>query len=191
MRKRVSHILTIEALLQALGIKEWEEPDDSEGWTIAYDAALKEAVLDAVDDVDDDAPMLADARERAEDCARTKADEAMAAEAHDAWRQWRNAVELIADRFFDQHGLLLDWSKEPRDGKVRIAPATTWLQAATLTMRTINGVGQFEFADVEEFMTSGPWTAREAALEHLGWIKSYASVYGDRTPQNAVYNHMR
>lgn len=42
-----------------------------------------------------------------------------------------------------------------------------WEDAADKIRETINGVGYFTFYSLREFLESGPYTARQAALSHL------------------------
>lgn len=109
------------------------------------------------------------------------------------YHQWHDAVTSAVEHEFSEHGLTL----VPRIGEgrssrelpalrrypweYRVVPTTSWMDAARKIMMTINGVGQFEFRNVREFLESGPWTAREAVLTHLHWMKDRAEVYGDKS----------
>lgn len=60
----------------------------------------------------------------------------------------------------------------------KIVPSNSWDDAANKIRETINGVGTFHFNNLREFLSSGPYTARQAVLSHLGYIKRYPDVYG-------------
>ena len=110
------------------------------------------------------------------------------------YRQWHTAVEYAATRLFEMHGLTLQPVAARRGPKTstpyeyRVVPAKSWADAATKLIETINGVGYFEFGSLKEFLESGPYTAREAVLSHLGWIKDYPRVYGSDSARS-LYEH--
>jgi hypothetical protein len=68
--------------------------------------------------------------------------------------------------------------KNVRRRKVAVKKATRELS------ETVGGVGYFHFGSVKELTDSGPWTVREAVLGHLGWMKDWYEVYGERRPRN-------
>lgn len=84
------------------------------------------------------------------------------------------AIENIAGDLLKEHGLKLVKS----NSEYRIVALESWEDASDKIRMTINGVGYFHFNTVKEFMQSGPYTARESVLQHLGWIKDYWDVYG-------------
>ena len=100
------------------------------------------------------------------------------------FRKWRNAVEYAATTLFEQHGLTL----QEAGPLYRIIPTTSWEDAARKILDTINGVGYFEFTSLRNFLESGPYTARQAVLEHLGYIKRRPEVYGDASARS-LYDH--
>ena len=56
---------------------------------------------------------------------------------------------------------------------------------------TINGVGDFHFSSLREFLDSGPYTARQAVLGHLRSIRSYPAVYGGSGAHQMYEQHWR
>lgn len=87
---------------------------------------------------------------------------------------WRRAVLGAIEPVLEEHGLAF---MEKR-GFYRVFPVKSWGHAAAEVMNTINGVGSFEFRNLREFLSSGPYTARQAVLTHLHWLKRRADVYG-------------
>jgi hypothetical protein len=117
------------------------------------------------------------------------------AEQEEIFRNYKNAVEGIADKMFGDHDLVLVEKKvRPKGAKkdvtysiYKIAPETTWDNAAMKIIDTINGVGMFEFSNLKEFKSSGPYSSsRDAVLQHLHWMKRRPEVYGDARP-NALF----
>lgn len=112
----------------------------------------------------------------------------------DTYDQWHAAVEYVANQIFEQHGLKLVEKK--RKGQrypyeYKIVPEKSWEDAAGAIIDTINGVGMFYFSSVKEFLESGPYTARQAVLSHLHWMKERASVYGTTSAERMFENHWR
>lgn len=98
------------------------------------------------------------------------------------YNQWYDAVESAASKLFEQHGLELTptgkQGTEKRRYEFKIVPSKSWDDAANKLRETINGVGDFHFDNLREFLASGPYTAKQAVLSHLGYIKRYPDVYG-------------
>lgn len=92
---------------------------------------------------------------------------------------WHGGVEAAATELFEAHKLTLVPSGKGRyPYQYRVEPMLSWLEAANAIRTTINGVGYFEFHSVNEFLRSGPYTSRQAVLNHLGAIRDYPAVYG-------------
>lgn len=89
-------------------------------------------------------------------------------------RQWRNAVMHAAEQLLGEHGLELQGGT----WEYQLVPTVSWRDAANQIRQTINGVGYFHFGTLAEFLESGPYTAREAVLSHLGYVSRYPEVYG-------------
>ena len=98
------------------------------------------------------------------------------------YRQWYDAVESAANKLFEEHGLELDptgkQGTKDRRYDFKIVPGKSWDDAADKLRETINGVGTLHFDTLRDFLDSGPYTARQAVLSHLGYIKRYPAVYG-------------
>ena len=123
------------------------------------------------------------------------ADDAEAAEQEaqtEIYNRWYDAVESAASKLFEEHGLELSHTgkqgTENRRYNFKIVPSTSWDAAANKIRETINGVGTFHFDNLREFLDSGPYTARQAVLSHLGYIKRYPAVYGG-LGANQMYEH--
>lgn len=108
--------------------------------------------------------------------------EAERAAQDEVYGQWYDAVESAASKLFEEHGLELDPTGKQGTAKRRhdfkIVPSNSWSDAANKIRETINGVGTFHFDNLREFLDSGPYTARQAVLSHLGYVKRYPAVYG-------------
>ena len=100
----------------------------------------------------------------------------------DVYKQWYDAVESAASKLFEEHGLELKptgkQGTKDRRYEFKITPANSWNDAADKIRETINGVGDFHFNNLREFLDRQDGTARQVALSHLGYIKRYPAVYG-------------
>ena len=148
----------------------------------------------------------ADQRSFAEDYARKKgaSEEDAEQEGYKAeeeaqtelFNKWHDAVMHAAEKLFGEHGLELQGKRVKgksvsRPFELKIVPKKSWSDAANKLRETINGVGYFHFNTLKEFLDSGPYTARDAALRHLGWIKDYPAVYGDDSAERMYDRQMR
>jgi hypothetical protein len=121
------------------------------------------------------------------------------AERRDAlYSSWHGAVLHAAEQLFGEHGLKLEplrFKRKVPEGtrhyEYRVVPETSWEDAANKVRETINGVGFFYFATRGEFLRSGPYTAREAVLGHLHWVKRYPDVYGGISASRMYEAQMR
>ena len=128
---------------------------------------------------------------------------AEAAAQDDVYAQWYDAVEHAASKLFEEHGLELQpagkWhpsthaktKAERRPFQLKIVPSKSWDDAAEKLRETINGVGYFHFNSLREFLDSGPYTARQAVLSHLGYIKQHPDVYGGQSARDLYDRHWR
>lgn len=96
-----------------------------------------------------------------------------------------NVVESVALIFFGYYYLDLECVSP---GQYRISPMgnTSWRQVAARLCRTIKDFGMFYFSSTQEFLDSGPYTAKQAVLNHLHWIAEHSAVYGDQSPHTLV-----
>lgn len=183
--KKTSAVMNIDELAKLFGIPSSEEIDESVcTYGGAYGFAYKRALSE----------------EKSEEEAEAAAQAAEQEEREEAYQKWYAAVEFAARHEFDLHKLdLVQAYKRVRGRKVgserpydlRVVAPYGWKEAAREIMRTINGVGMFEFNTLKEFMNSGPYTAREAALQHTHWINRRAEVYGDRSARSLYDGRMR
>jgi hypothetical protein len=176
--KALKDVVNLDELAKVFDLPTSE--DLNENWEYAADAghyAYEQALKDEY-------------TEREAEAAREKAEQAAQDE---QYHTWHNAVTGAIEDLFGAHGLSL----EPRGRdqrwafEYRIVPEKSWEDAAEKIMTTINGVGQFEFRDLEEFLESGPYTARQAVLTHWQWIKDYPAVYGDYSAQRRYERAVR
>jgi hypothetical protein len=101
-----------------------------------------------------------------------------------------NSIEETAETFFGYHGLTLVKNSGKNTGTFTLKPVKSWEHAANEIRNTVNGIGYFYFASLKEFLDSGPWTARQAVLGHLGSIKRYGDVCGGGSPQSVYYSNV-
>jgi len=125
-------------------------------------------------------------------------EEAEQAAGDELYRNWYDAVEHVAENLFGEHGLELLAMRHTRKvhenyrpAYLKVIPTRSWADAADKIRETINGVGEFHFSSLREFLDSGPWTARQAVLENLGWIRWYPEVYGGSSPQRVYEQSWR
>lgn len=131
--------------------------------------------------------------EEAEDAANRAG-----AEASDRVRRaWVEAVVSVAQDLFQNYGLTLIPKDDSRGvpefrrslpHHFKVMPETSWNDAAEKILETINGVGLFEFRSLRDFLDSGPYTAREAVLSHLHYIRRYPDVYGGPSVISMFYD---
>ena len=198
------NIYRLDELVELLGITPWEVitekyPDVyASQYTYAYDEAQK----DGASEVEAEEQGL-----KAESDARDE-----------DYQKWKQALINTAETYLGYHHLELKLlpksgrkktregaragrefkivAKEPsrkrslRTGKA--VDAMNWEQPVEDLLRTINGVGQFQFNSVEEFKESIHTTSsKELVLEHLPWIKYYGAVYGQPSPARLMENYVR
>lgn len=98
---------------------------------------------------------------------------------------WYDGVESAANTLFGEHGLVLKpKGAEERPFDFKIVPEFSWDNAATKILETLDGYGAFHFEDLRDFLDSGPYTAKEAVLTHLHWIKQFPVVFGSYSAQH-------
>ena len=104
--------------------------------------------------------------------------------------KYHDALTSTADEVFGESGLVLVPRRkaEKRPFEYKIAPEKSWNDAAARILKTINGIGMFEFRGLKEFLDSGPYTARQAVLQHLGYIRRRTDVYGGPSPSRQFEN---
>lgn len=119
---------------------------------------------------------------KSEDEAILAGCQAESAEADEYYDRYSNALLCAAERLFDNHNLKL---VEEETG-YQVAPKTCWGDALKEIVETINGVGEFHFSSVSDFLNSGPYSEEEGVISHLHWISSYPAVYGDITANSQI-----
>jgi hypothetical protein len=161
--------ITIDQLAKLLDLPDWDSVDERNQhnyWEMSRGAE------------DEDAQIAAEQKAQEE-----------------VYRQWYDAVESTAEKLLGEHGLQLLAMKHTRKVNqnyrphaLKIIPSKSWDDAADKLRETINGVGTFHFNNLRVFLDSGPYTARQAVLAHLGYIKRYPAVYGG-LGANQLYEH--
>ncbi len=170
MKKDILGHYTIEEVAAEFGLPSWEKISELnteyfwENSRYAYETAIEKGLSE----------------EEAEEARSIAAGD----EEHEYFCQWYDAVERAANTLYEHHNLtLVGVGKETRPYHLiltRLDKKLTWKQTAAQVIETINGYGMFEFKNPQELKQSGPYKSyKEATLEHAGWCKDYAAVYGD------------
>ena len=151
--------ITIDQLAKLLGLPDWDSVDEKNQhhyWEMSRDAEGEDTQIKA----------------------EQEAQEAV-------YRQWYDAVESAAEKLFGEHDLEFLAMKHTRKVNqnyrphvLKIIPSKSWDDAADKLRETINGVGDFHFESLREFLKAEASTAKQAVLSHLGYIKRYPAVYG-------------
>ena len=176
--QQVSVTLSIDTLCKLLGVTtlgDYADKLDCYNWEV-YQHIHGEALAAGLSEEEAD-----EKARQAEDVERDSACEA-----------YRDAVVYAAERLFGEHGLML--TRVERKGQTwqwEVFPVVSWRDAANRILLTVNGVGMFEFASTREFLTSGPYTPKQAVMGHLHWIKRWPDVYGEPKPQAMIEWRMR
>jgi hypothetical protein len=177
------NIRNIDQLALLLDLPEW---DDIFEMNLEYIADRGQYAFDeALDDSDaeDNETLEAEAEVAREDAEGLAQDE--------VYGQWYAGVFDAAERLLEEHELdLVSIGDDTFPYEFEVRPKESgqkgWRKAAEALLETINGVGDFYFSSVEDFMDSGPYTAREAVLSHLGYISYYPEIYGSHSAR-AIY----
>ena len=177
--QQVSVTLSIDTLCKLLGVttlEDYADKLDCYNWE-AYQHIHGEALAAGLSEEEAD-----EKARQAEDVERDSACEA-----------YRDAVVYAAEKLFGEHGLTLVEKRRPKGETYEwnVVPLLSWKAAADLIRRTINGVGIFEFTSTREFLDSGPYTPKQAVMQHLHWIKRWPDVYGEPKPQAMIERRMR
>ena len=103
--------------------------------------------------------------------------------------QFEDHVLSVAQQFFNQHSLAL-YRVSPGLFKVSPASGHTWKTAADSIRKTINTFGMFHFSGLRSFLSSGPYTPKQAVLVHLHWISESLSATDGASPNTLVENRL-
>ena len=177
--QQVSVTLSIDTLCKLLGVTTLDD----------YADRLNDCDWGCYVHIRDEALAVGFSDEEADEKARDAED----AERGHAWIKYRDAVVYVANKLFGEHGLTLVEKRRPKGETYEwnVVPLLSWRDAADLIRRTINGVGIFEFTSTREFLASGPYTPKQAVMQHLHWIKRWSDVYGEPKPQAMIERRMR
>jgi hypothetical protein len=180
MDKNLSAYLTLDQICQIIGVRMPEEVF-SEDYNIGYwEEAHKYAI---------------EREGKTEDEAYEFATKAEAEELSEQWSKYVGAVEQVATDLFAEYHLDLTEQTSKRKGtRYLISPQKSWRDSCKQIVELINGIGYFHFSssdNAREFLSSGPYTAREGVLEHLHHLRRNHEVYGDYSPEYRVERRMR
>lgn len=90
-----------------------------------------------------------------------------------------SAIEDMAEQWFRLS--ITKISKEGKEDTYKVKPMKSWEDSLKPIVETMNGVGYFYFRDGKALMRSGPYTAREAVLSHMGYLSDVGSVYEEES----------
>jgi hypothetical protein len=163
-KKTSSTKIDLERISKMFGLPEWNDLDERNGhyyWEAARGAEDPEA---------------------AEQEAR-----------EDLYRNWHDAVTGVAERLFGTHGLEIEpvRKSERTPFEYKIVPKVDWKDAANKIRETLNGIGYHHYSSLKEFLDSGPYTAQQAVLSHLGTMSEYPAVYGGQSARSLYDAAMR
>lgn len=190
---RMSHYY-IEQLAEKFDLPTFNDLEENGGWENVADAedyAVKELWAEKRRENDEDEELDDDQLEaKYPDEFEKVREEAGMAQSDEDYRRWKRAIEAALDYLFERHGLEMREETTEEGSVVILEPAKSWGDAAKAVIETISGVGYFSFANVREFLESGPYTTKQAVLAHLDSISRYPEVYGDRSLRSVYENAM-
>jgi hypothetical protein len=109
-------------------------------------------------------------------------------------RIWEEYIDAVEDAFSTLMGHLDLAVKRiyPKGGvgAFVVTPKRSWKDSAKEVVELINGVGYFEFPSVKALLDSGPYTPREAVIEHIGYAKDYSRIYGGPSAADQIERNM-
>ncbi len=195
----VNNKITIDALAAMFKLPSYETIEENNREYIwneasgAYGAYLEDLGLDQ--DANEPTDEQREAAEEAQLEAEQRAQTAL-------YNAWYDATLYAAEQVFEEYRLALvpyKIRRAPKDARVidlRILPSGTgkalrdnWKIAADRIRILVNGVGYFHFQTLGEFLASGPYTPRQATLEHLAYLPRHSEVYGSTPPQRYFESH--
>lgn len=166
-KKKISDIFDLDGLARAFGLKadladfmENNIDNIAQRGHYAYENAIERGKTER---------QAENAMEKAEEEAHDEIGKAYIAAVFDT-------IEKEAEKFD-----LTVIQQKPNEYKV--VPTTDWRTSLREIIRTINGVGMFQFDSIKEFLESGPYTLREGVLTHLHYLADYGRVYGESSLQ--------
>ena len=177
-REKISDTVNTDDLAKLFDIPTWDDISERNDYSEAYSAGRREALKEGL----------------SEDEADEQGQKWEQAEQDEGFNKWHDGLMHVAEELFGQHNLELT-PKGKHGGKrafeFKVSPTKSWTDSAAKIVETINGVGQFEFRGVKDFMESGPYTAREAVLHHLHQISNYPEVYGGGSASSMYDRYVR
>lgn len=173
MPRKISDKINIDELAKLFDLTEWDKIEEMNDHYLHEIQSQAEQQAEAND-------------EDPEDAGTAAFQEAQT----DLFNNWYDAIEYVAGGLFKEHGLELlamrhtrKVNKNYRPYELKIVPQRSWTDAANRLRETINGVGDFHFHSLRDFLDSGPYTARQAVLAHLSYVRRYPDVYGTPSAQ--------
>jgi len=108
------------------------------------------------------------------------------------YRAWKKSVEAGARYLLESRTIDLPLGLTEYNGaySIDLRAGTSWAELVSKLVVIINGVGSFEFRSAKELADSGPYTMKQAAVSHLGWVKSWPNVYGGHSAQRIFEDHL-
>jgi hypothetical protein len=108
------------------------------------------------------------------------------AEREEAYRNYVNAVVHCFEQ--EAENLKLDVTPlKTKPGVYALTPKEGWVASAVKTRSIVHGIGGWWFTSFKEFLSSGPYTPRQAVEAHLGYLGDQWKLYGYASPQRRVH----
>jgi len=189
---RTKDTFTVDELAEFFGLPSQSDVDEMNWEYVAEAARGAEAAMreDHAHWGADDAPL----DESEVDAAREKAEQEAQ---NELYGKWHSAVIHTAEELFGNSQLGLEpVGKEIKIGrsryhyKYKVVPASSWEESADFVRVVINGMGYASAGyDLREFLEQGPYTPRQAVLEHIRTATmGYPEVYGTQGARRIYEN---
>jgi phosphatidate phosphatase APP1 len=124
-----------------------------------------------------------------EGCSEEQAEEkAMQAEPEERESYVRKYISNLVNVFEQEaENLKLDVTPlKTKPGVYALTPKEGWVASAVKTRSIVHGIGGWWFTSFKEFLSSGPYTPRQAVEAHLGYLGSQWKLYGYASPERRV-----
>lgn len=189
---RTKDTFTVDELAEFFGLPSQSDVDEN-NWEYVADAGRA-----AEEETRSEHARYADEGDVLDESEVEKAREKWEQEAQaEIYGKWHGAVTGAAAELFGNIQLALEpVGKEIKIGrsryhyKYKVVPATSWEASAEAVRVVIDGIGYAHVGyDLQEFLELGPWTPRQAVLEHLRTASmGYPEVYGSSSAQRIYEN---
>ena len=190
-------LVSLERLRKIFDLPEFEDAINEDYCWEQRHAVEQEILKDARQELEDDyedptQDEIDEVMGRAEEKAEKEGPEAEEECSNELYSKYAHAIFQTAEQYFNHVGLDLDPVHSELVGRRNIdtewvvAPmrGSSWAKAADEIRETIGGTGIAYVPDtLDEWLEQEGWTAKGAALGHLGSLGARAEVYGLRSSE--------